>query len=165
MDVVTLPGRVREMFDGSPLIGTVEQAFVFATVDSTGFPHFALLSRHDIVLGNDDAVLHVVLSVGTSSANLLRDERAAVLLVDGDQVHHLKLKLQRSLVDRDAVGAVLVLTDHRATSRGIRLSPLQFVPDETFKTRDGWDRTNDVMDRLRGAAPGEPHHRDAGMTR
>lgn len=75
-----LPPDVVAYLDGERLATKAGNAMLLITSDSDGTPHCALLS-HGEVLARDGQQIGLVLHAGTGTANALRNQRPALLVV------------------------------------------------------------------------------------
>jgi hypothetical protein len=75
-----LPPDVAEYLDGDRLATKAGNAMLLITADSDGTPHCALLSPGE-VLARDDQHVGLVLHAGTGTADALRQQRPALLVV------------------------------------------------------------------------------------
>jgi hypothetical protein len=143
-----LPDELARQLAGRPAPGQREQAFPFLTVDAGGFPHVALLSRAELDVGPGQAtVLAVVASRGTRE-NLARDGRAGLIAVSDTTAHYAKLKVVRSRADGDLLGCELELTEYKADSLGIPLSPVAFTATAGLAALEDWRRSDELLRQL-----------------
>ncbi len=147
--MVGMPEEVAVLLRGFPRIGTDEQAFVFLTVDTGGFPHAALLSRSELEPGQDPQTLMAVIASRHTRANLRRSGTAGLLAVHGTTCHHLKLRMVASVADRGILGCVFSVTEHKRDDVGIPLQPLSFQTSMEISVLEDWPRSLAMFDRLK----------------
>ena len=145
---MTVPGELATLLAGRPDIGAAEQAFPFLTVDEAGFPHVVLLSRAEVdVTPGGSGVLAVIASSRTR-ANLTRDGRAGLIAIAGTTAHYAKLRLLRAIDTPAAIGCVMQVTEHKADSLGIPLSPIGFVTTPDIARLEDWNASERLLRRL-----------------
>ena len=151
--MVVIPPAVVEQLTGLPVPGRQEAALPFLTVDDEGFPHVCLLSRAEVEA--DAGEVRVVLASRRTRANLARDGRASLLVVEGTTAHSLKLVLVRSHAVEDRLAAAFSLADHSADSLGIPLSPLAYLPTDDLSDLERWDLSARGLAELREGRAGD----------
>lgn len=132
-----IPDQVVAALAGTPVPGVPEQALPLLTVDDAGFPHVCLLSRAEVEADADE--VRVAVASTRTRANLERDGRACLLVVETTNAHYLKLRVTRALVNEGRLGAALELVEHRPDSLGIPLDPIRFTPTEALAQLEHWD--------------------------
>jgi hypothetical protein len=143
---VTVPGQLAELLNGRPGVNEHEQAFPFLTTDEAGFPHVALLSRHELEVSSDrEEVLAAIYSEHTR-ANLVRDGRAGLIAIGGPVAFYAKLKVTRTMEAEGLLGC--------EDSYGIPLSPIGFETTEEIAVMDRWDVTARILATLAERADG-----------
>jgi hypothetical protein len=145
---VTVPGELARLLAGRPDIGAAEQAFPFLTVDEAGFPHVALLSRAEVDVTPDGSELLAVITSSRTRANLARDGRAGLIAVAGTVAHYAKLRVVRAIETPAAIGCVMQVTEYKADSLGIPLSPIGFVTTAEIARLEDWDASEQLLSRL-----------------
>lgn len=133
---------------GPNLDGSFEQVIPLVTVDPDGFPHVALLSRAQMRDGGTGRDLHVVVWVGTTSANLLATRRATVILVADQAAWYLKLTVVRAVEHNGRIGVILRLAKSITDSTGVDLVPMRFRSSGELAAEEGWDADQQVLDLL-----------------
>jgi hypothetical protein len=157
VEVVTVrqvPGQLAELLTGWPGIGEREQAFPFLTVDEAGFPHVALLSRHELDVSPGREEVLVALHSTHTRANLGRDGRAGLIAIAGPVARYAKLRVTRSLEMDGLLGCALELVALKEDSYGIPLEPIGFQTTEEVARLDRWDVSARVLRALAGQADG-----------
>jgi hypothetical protein len=152
MDVVKVPPVVAGLLRGFPDVNADEQAFPFLTVDERGFPHVALLSRSETDLAPDDEAVLAVVASRRTRANLERDGCAGLIAVSGTSAHYLKLRVVRTIAERDLLGCALEVDDHKEDSIGIPLVPMGFRATAKVEQMEGWSASADMLRRLAEAS-------------
>jgi hypothetical protein len=147
---LTVPGELARILRGRPEIGADEQAFPFLTVDEAGFPHVALLSRAEVDVSPDGGEILAVVASSRTRANLTRDGHAGLIVIAGTTAHYAKLRVRRSVTTPAATGYVLQLTEHKADTLGIPLSPVCFVPTDQIARLEDWAASERLLRRLAG---------------
>lgn len=147
---MTVPGDLIRLLAGRPDIGASEQAFPFLTVDEAGFPHVALLSRAEIDVTPAGGEILAVIASSRTRVNLARDGRAGLIAVSGTVAHYAKLSLVRVIDTPAAIGCVMQVTEHKADSLGIPLSPISFVTTAEIARMEDWDASEQLLRRLAG---------------
>ena len=142
-----VPEPVAALLRGGVRVDDDAQAFLFSTVDGEGFPHVALLSATELAVGLDGALLAAIASP-TTRANVKRTGVAALLAVEGDTAHALKLRVRRVVDVEDMLGAVLDVVSHRPDSLGIPLRPITFTATAELRRLERWDITARVLAAL-----------------
>jgi hypothetical protein len=143
--MIPIPGAVLEILGKGGPEGGFDQAYPLLTVDQAGFPHVALLSRHQVRPGaRPEELLAAVWGAGTR-ANLLARRRATLIAVDGTAAHYLKFSVLRATEQLARLGLVLGLTDHVSDTAGVELLPLSFRSSAGLAAREGWDRDAAVL--------------------
>ena len=151
---MTVPGQLAELLNGRPGVNEHEQAFPFLTTDEAGFPHVALLSRHELEVSSDrEEVLAAIYSEHTR-ANLVRDGRAGLIAIGGPVAFYAKLKVTRTMEAEGLLGCALELADLKEDSYGIPLSPIGFETTEEIAVMDRWDVTARILATLAERADG-----------
>jgi hypothetical protein len=145
---MTVPADLASLLAGRPDVGTAEQAFPFLTVDEAGFPHVALLSRAEIDVTSDGSDVLAVIASGRTRANLGRDGHAGLIAIGGTVAHYAKLSLVRTIDTPAALGCVLRVTEHKADSLGIPLSPIGFVTTAEIARMEDWAASERLMRQL-----------------
>jgi hypothetical protein len=144
-----MPGEVVDLLRGFPDVDMQEQAFAFLTVDTGGYPHSALLSRTELEPSADEAVLFAVLASPRTRANLRRTGTAGLIAFGGTTCHHVTLRMAGSLADRDILGCVFTVVDHKRDDLGIPLQPIRFHTSTDLAEREDWPRTLAMFASLR----------------
>lgn len=132
-----IPDEVVAALAGTPVPGVPEQALPLLTMDDVGFPHVCLLSRAEVEADTDE--VRVAVASTRTRANLGRDGRACLLVVETTNAHYLKLRVTRALVNEGRLGAALELVEHRPDSLGIPLDPIRFTPTDALAQLENWD--------------------------
>jgi hypothetical protein len=145
---MTVPGELARLLTGRPDIGAAEQAFPFLTVDEAGFPHAALLSRAEVDVTPDGGAVLAVIASRRTRANITRDEHAGLIAVAGTTAHYVKLSVLRAIETPAAIGCVMRVTEHKADSLGIPLSPIGFVTTPEIAHLEDWDASQQLLSRL-----------------
>src|SRR5258708_5426608 len=135
---MTVPGELARLLTGRPDIGAAEQAFPFLTVDEAGFPHAALLSRAEVDVTPDGSAALAVIASRRTRANITRDGHAGLIAVAGTTAHYVKLSVLRAIETPAAIGCVMRVTEHKADSLGIPLSPIRFVTTPEIAHLEDW---------------------------
>lgn len=142
-----IPATVVAALTGIPEPGVPEQALPLLTVDEAGFPHVCLLSRAEVEA--DERELRAAVLSRRTRANLDRDGRACLVLIEGTTAHYLKLRLHRQVEAAGRLAAAFELVEHRPDSLGIPLDPLLFTPTEQLAQLEQWDASAAALDALR----------------
>jgi hypothetical protein len=148
VDWVIVPGELARLLAGQPVVGATEQAFPFLTVDEGGFPHVALLSRAEIGLNPDGTEVFAAVASRRTRANLEREGRAGLIAVDGITAHYAKLQLMRTIQSVEALGCALRVSEFKADSLGVPLSPISFGVTAEIARLDGWEASRQLLRRL-----------------
>ncbi|MBO0874766.1 MAG: pyridoxamine 5'-phosphate oxidase family protein [Pseudonocardia sp.] len=143
-----LPEAVVSVLRGFPELDADEQAFPFVTVDEQGYPHSALLSRSELEPSTPGEALLAVVAGARTRANLRRDGRAALIVVDGTVCHHVKLRLVSARDHGDLLGCVFEAVEHKPDSLGIPLRPLGFRTESEIARRERWSQTAAILAEL-----------------
>ena len=142
-----IPDQVVAALAGTPVPGVPEQALPLLTVDDAGFPHVCLLSRAEVEADADE--VRVAVASTRTRANLERDGRACLLVVETTNAHYLTLRVTRALVEEGRLGAALELVEHRPDSLGIPLDPIRFTPTDALAQLEHWDLSARTLTALR----------------
>lgn len=145
---MTVPADLARLLTGRPDADGAEQAFPFLTVDEAGFPHVALLSRAELDVTPDGSDVIAVIASSRTRANLGRDGRAGLIAIGGIVAHYAKLSVTRAIDTPAALGCVLRVTEHKADSLGIPLSPIGFVTTAEIARMEDWDASERLMRQL-----------------
>jgi hypothetical protein len=152
-----LPAPLAALLAGRPAPGGTEQAFPLLTVDETGFPHVALLSRAEIEVSASGAALFVAIASGRTRANLLRGRRCTLIAVGGQSAHYAKLVVSATLSAPPLLGCELRLAEYKADSLGIDLSPVEYAATGDLAQLEHWDQSLALLRRLAaGSAAATP---------
>lgn len=146
---MTVPAEVVALLTGTAVIGAQEQAFPFVTVDDDGFPHAALLSRTELEIGPQDADVRAAIRSRRTRANLAARGRAALIAVEGDTAHYVKLALSRSVAVGDLLACVFTVAEHTPDSLGIALTPITYPVTAEIARAERWDATVEALGLLR----------------
>ena len=146
-----IPDDVVAALTGMPAPGVPEQALPLLTVDDRGFPHACLLSRAEVEADANE--VRVAIASTRSRANLERDGRACLLVVEATTAHYLKLRVSRALVHEGRLGAALELIEHRPDSLGIPLDPIRFTPTDALAQLEHWDLSAGALAAVRRGRP------------
>lgn len=144
-----VPGELARLLAGRPDVGAAEQAFPFLTVDEAGFPHVALLSRAEVDVTQGGSEILAVVASSRTRANLTRDGRAGLIAVGGSVAHYAKLRLVRTIDAPAALGCALEVTEYKADSLGIPLSPMGFVTTPEIARLEDWEASEQLLRALR----------------
>jgi hypothetical protein len=144
-----IPDELVAMLAGEPVVGAQEQAFPFVTVDAEGFPHPALLSRAEMEVGREAADLRAALRSRRTRANLERSGQAALIAVEGETAHYVKLRVTRSVAVHGLLACVLEVVEHRPDSLGVALSPVLYDVTADIVRSERWDTTFEALRLLR----------------
>lgn len=150
-----VPEPLARMLHGRPAAGQREQAFPFLTVDGAGYPHVALLSRAELGVSRDGREVLAVIASTRTVANLGRDGRAGLIAVEGTTAHYAKLGVTRTIAGGAVTGYAMTVTEHKADSLGIALTPVTFTPTEELASLEHWDASDALLGRLAGGE-GQP---------
>lgn len=146
--MLTMPGEVAELLRGFPDVDAQEQAFVFLTVDTGGYPHSALLSRSELEPSANGQTLFAVVASPRTRANLRHTGTAGLIAVNGSTCHHLKLRVVASLDGRGILGCEFSVLEHKRDDIGIPIQPLSFRTSAELSTREDWPRSAAMFERL-----------------
>lgn len=141
--MVVVPAPVRALLAGWPEVGAAEQAFPFLTVDDAEFPHTLLLSRAE--LDADDTEIRVVLAGRTTPANLRRTGTAALVAVEGETAHVLKLRLRREVAVDGAIAVALEVASYRPDSLNTPLHGIRYFVTDVLPAIERWDRNRRAL--------------------
>lgn len=144
---VSLPDPVVAALEGWPEVARRESAHLLLTVLDSGFPHVCLLSRAELEPAGDHVL--VVLAGRRSVANLDRDRRATLLVVADTTVYSVLLEAVHRVEHGGMVGFRARVSDCRADSLGIPLTPIGYVPPASLPSAERWEVTGEVLTRLR----------------
>lgn len=147
---MTMPEDLHRLLRGFPEVGADEQAFPFLTVDESGFPHPALLSRAELEPGPSG--LFAVLAGPRTRSNLERDGRATLIAVHETTAHHVKLRLVRSMIVDDLLGCEFGVVHHKRDTLGIPLAPIAFRTTAEIAEQEHWESTAALLRRLAAQA-------------
>jgi hypothetical protein len=145
---MTVPGELARLLAGWPLAGVAEQAFPFLTIDEAGFPHVVLLSRAELDVAPDGGTVLAVIASPRTRANLARSGRATLIAISGTTAHCTKLAVRRVIETEAALGCALAMTEHKADSLGIPLTPVSYVPPPELAALESWEASRDLLSRL-----------------
>ncbi len=145
---MTVPRELASLLAGRPDAGAAEQAFPFLTVDEAGFPHVALLSRAELDVTADGGDVLAVIASRRTRANLTRNGRAGLIAIAGTTAHYAKLRVLHAIDTPAAIGCVLQVTEHKADSLGIPLSPISFVTTPKIARAEDWDASRRLLSKL-----------------
>lgn len=140
---------------GSAEVEHDEQAFVFLTVDERGYPNPALLSRAELDVSADGAVLAAIASTRTK-ANLARAGRATLIAVHGTVAHYAKLRMLLSRTEGALLGASFEVVEHKRDSLGIELTPITFRATSGIAELEHWETSARVLGALASGVGGTP---------
>ena len=143
-----VPDALVALLTGTAEIGAREQAFPFVTVDDEGFPHAALLSRTELEIGPADADVRAAVRSRRTRANLEARGRAALIAVQGDTAHYVKLRLRRSVAAGDLLACVFDVVEHKPDSLGVALAPILYDVTAEIARAERWDATVDALHLL-----------------
>ncbi len=143
-----IPAAVVDALAGRPTPGVAEYAVALVTVDAEGFPHLILLSRAEVE-AEDEQVRAAILGRGTR-ANLARDGRAVLVVVEGTTVHSLRLEMTESIEAEGHLAARFRVVDHRGDSLGIPVEGFRYTPTEELAQLERWDASASALQQLRG---------------
>lgn len=157
--MAAIPAQVLALLAGSDPAGSPDDgredgfdlAFALLTVDADGYPHAALLSRHQLRPGRAAGELLAVVWGPTTRANLLARPKATLLAADYTAAHYLKLNVLRYLEQPLRLGLVLELEEYARDSAGVELRPLQFRMSAEIAAREGWDQDAAALELLERA--------------
>jgi Pyridoxamine 5'-phosphate oxidase len=139
--------ELRALLTEEIAVGSEQQAFPLLTVDDAGFPYVSLISRAELRVRNDGALLIAVRGNNTR-ANLKRDGRAGLIAIGGDTAHYLTLKLLGNSDQGRFEGFVLEVLGHRRDSLGIALSPVGYTVTPELAARESWVYVSALLDSL-----------------
>lgn len=145
---MTVPRELASLLAGRPDTGAAEQAFPFLTVDEAGFPHVALLSRAELDVTPDGSDVLAVIASSRTRANLTRYGHAGLIAIAGTTAHYVKLRVLHAIDTPAAIGCILQVTEHKADSLGIPLSPISFVTTPEIARAEDWDASQQLLGRL-----------------
>lgn len=149
--MTALPEEVREVVDGLPAVGQLDQAFSLLTVDPDGVVDVCLLSRTEVATAGTR--LRFVVGSSKARRNLRASGRATLVAVSGDAAHYLALQLVRSLEEDGAMAAELDVVRSLRDDLGVELLPMRFRVDEKLRMIERWDRTGELLERLARTEP------------
>ena len=141
-----VPARVRDAVAGVPEVGTLDDAFLFLTVDAQGRVDVCLLSRTEVEA--TPSSLRVVVAGRKARRNLRATGRATFVAVTDDAAHYLALRVLRVLEDDGAIGAELEVERDLLDDLGVELHPIRFRVAEKLAVEERWDRTRRLLARL-----------------
>ena len=149
-----IPDVVLSTLAGQPVPGVPEQAVPLLTVDQAGFPHVCLLSRAE--LEADQHEVRAAVASTRTRANLERDGRACLVVVEDTTAHYLKLRVTRRLEVAGRLALAFELEEHRADSLGIPLEPMRFTPTAALAELEHWDKSAEALEAARASAGRTP---------
>lgn len=85
-----LPPQVLERLSGRDLHGCFGRVIPVVTVDAAGFPHPALLSFGEVVALDARRISLATCADSTTTANMRRNGRLALLLVEAEGIYYIK---------------------------------------------------------------------------
>lgn len=147
METVRVEADLAALLRGPAEVERDEQAFMFLTVDDSGYPNPALLSRAELDVNASGAILAVVASARTK-ANLLRDGRATLVAVHGTVAHYAKLRLVSRIEEGTLLAALFDVVEHKRDSVGIELSPITFRTSVAIAELEHWDSSARLLRAL-----------------
>ena len=139
--------------EGTPVAGTLDQAFALLTVDADGLVDVCLLSRTE--LASTGSRVRLVVASTKARRNLKASGQATLVAVVDNAARYLALKVERTVEGDGAMAVeaspVRLLTD----DLGIELRPILFRVDERLRVDERWDRTERLLSELAstGATP------------
>lgn len=147
---MNVPAVVVGLVLGRPEVGEPEQAFPFVTVGEGGHPHIALLSRAELEVAGDAALLVAAIRGRRTRAHLSREGRATLLVVEGTSAHSLHLMVQTTRTSGDLLAAAFEVVHHEEDSLGIPLDPVRFIPTHHLARSERWDDAERLLHELSG---------------
>lgn len=152
---MSIPAELVRLLSGRPEVDRREQAFPFLTVDESGFPHVALLSRAEVEISAGASEILAVVASEHTRANLRRDGRASLIAVDGTVASYVKLRVVRMLDAGPVLGCAMTIAEYKADSLGIPLEPISFVTTAEIAQTESWETSErllrDLADPSRGS--------------
>ncbi|MGH9114956.1 MAG: hypothetical protein ACRDWW_03915, partial [Acidimicrobiales bacterium] len=142
--------ELRRCLEGNPVVGALDQAFLFLTVSPSGAVDVCVLSRAEM-RPTDDGIAAVVAS-RRARANLGERPVATLVAVAGDAVHSLTCEVAGMLDGDDATALSMTVVAHRRDGLGIELRPILFRVEERLQVEERWDRTALLLGLLGSAA-------------
>jgi hypothetical protein len=149
-----VPEAVARLLAGRPAVGVTEQAFPFLTVDEAGFPHVALLSRAELAVSPGDEEVHAVVASTRTKSNLERGGMAGLIAIEGTTAHYVKLRVLRTVEAGPVLGCALGVTEHKADSLGIPLSPVSFTATAGIARAEDWAASERLLRALAAQSAG-----------
>lgn len=145
---MNIPNELAKLLTGWPKIDSIEQAFPFLTVDINGFPHAALLSRSELEIAPDHSTLLAIVASPRTRANLARDGQACLIAIGGTTAHYAKFSLTRSHLIEGVLACRLRVTEHKADSVGVELSPIGFQTTGDLARAEHWETSRRLLQNL-----------------
>src|SRR5579884_450685 len=90
-----LPSNLLSLFDGSDLAGRLGHTFLLLTTDAEGWPHLAMLSVGEVLAADPHTLQAALWTSSSATANLAREGRALLALVEGNAAYYLRVRAQR----------------------------------------------------------------------
>lgn len=141
-----MPAEVRQVLDGAPEAGSLDQAFVLLTAAPDGPIDVCLLSRTEVVAG--PSAVQVVVASTKARRNLEACGRATLVAVAGNAGHYLSLELRRTVEADGALAAELEVVRYLRDDLGVELQPMRFRVEPRLEADERWDRTAALLRRL-----------------
>jgi hypothetical protein len=148
--MTSLPPEVVNAVQGLPVIGSLEPALAFLTVNDKGTVDVCLLSRAEVASAGDR--VRVVLASRRARRNLAAGRSATLVVVTGNVAYYLTLRAERVIEEPEVTAAELSVVESLADDLGIELSPMRYRVEEQLVVTEHWDRSGRLLDLLGGEA-------------
>jgi hypothetical protein len=148
-----IPEPVHRVLRSEPEVDSgFDQAIPLLTVDGSGFPHVALLSRAQLRPSRHNGELLASVWGPGTRGNLLATRRATIVVIAAQAAYYLKLSVVSTVEHAARLGVILRMAECTVDSAGVELSPLGFRRSAELAEREDWNADARVLDMLQGQA-------------
>ncbi len=129
-----VPAEMAQYLDGTDLLAKT-QALRLSTVDSSGWPHTALLSAGDMIVLPPGRIRFVIFAESTTTVNLVRDGRVTLTMALDGGICELRMRARR--LASSSADVLLAVFEAEVESARKHVAPYADVTsDITFSLHD-----------------------------
>ena len=150
-----LPDKLQSLFAGDDLASGVGETFLLLTTGEDGWPHMAMLSVGELLLGDPSMLRAALWLHSTATRNLTREGRGVLALVQDGAGYYLRCEASRGPdLDLGEDGRLAYFELHiqdvleDAVNYAVLTSGMTFRLNNPDQVLTRWQRTVDAMRQI-----------------
>lgn len=142
-----IPTSMVNTLIGYPEVGVSDIMIPLLTVDNGGYPHVCLLSRAE--LDADTNHIYAAVASTVSKSNILRDQRATLIIFTPSAAYYSKLDVALTKEDGNLLGVVFTLHSIKEDGdESFHMEPPSYLPTDAIASTERWERSRSLLHDL-----------------